>query len=117
MEWSAANDFLIPRGEPVMPRIDAAMTNFDFELDEFVDEVNHLRRERSLRLLDGFIAAVEAEIEAHAHLYEPLTSDSEMLNIYGRQLLANHRLLRGELASLTLSRTWTEQLIAGDAEE
>ena len=112
----AAHDFELPAEEPVFVRIDAATKDFTFALDEFVAEVNRFRHEHRLPLLNGIIAATEAELEAHAHLYEPLTSSSELLNIYGRQLFANHRALRGELTTMIRTRTWNEQRLAEYAE-
>ena len=107
---------MIPRSDGLLPRIDTAMTHFDFELDDFVNEVNHVRRERSLQLLDAFLGAINAELENHAFLYDALTSDSEMLNLYGRQLLANHRSLRAEVSALVLARNRTVQLMDEEAE-
>ena len=70
-----------------------------------------------LRLLQALEEASEAEMTAHSYLYDSL-SDSEMLALFGRQLLANHRELRSELTSLVdESRTLRRQLGTMDDEE
>ena len=71
-----------------------------------------------LRLLQALEEASEAEMTAHSYLYDSLSEDSEMLALFGRQLLANHRELRSELTSLVdESRTLRRQLGTMDDEE